>query len=116
MHRIEALEKRLEGLESLVSTMCDLSDSRSVSELIDDAKVMAIYSIAQDLAVEAGISVENFLKHYEIRFRWWHDYYLRQAEDISPQRAAELDPRTFEQAAVSATYPPLFDPPQPNTP
>ena len=24
----------------------------------------------------------RFLKHYELRFRWWHDYYLRRAEEV----------------------------------
>jgi hypothetical protein len=106
------LEQRLELLEKLVSSLCDLNTADSRNELMDDAKVMAIYSIVQELAEKAGVDSERFLKHYEIRFRWWHDYYLRRAEDSSPALAAELDPRTLAQAAVSPTYPSIFDEPR----
>lgn len=110
---MNALEERLAALEELVATLCDRNDIDSKIELTEKAKVQALYTLVQDLAVEVGVTAENFLKHYETRFRWWHDYYLRQAEDISPAIAAELDTRTVVQADVSPTYPSLFDqPPQ----
>lgn len=105
------LETRLKNLENLVSSLLELNNADAKIEMMDNAKVMAIYSIVQELAEKAGIPPDSFLKHYETRFRWWHDYYLRQAEDISPARAAALDPRTSGQCAVDATYPPIFDPP-----
>jgi len=113
MSKIEQLEKRLSELEQLVSSMCELNTAELVNEKLDDAKVMAIYSIALDLAIHAGVSSEDFLKHYEIRFRWWHDYYLRQVEEQTPSLAAEIDLRSVSECGVEPTYPSIFEPPQP---
>ena len=105
MTTLQQLEDRLNFLEGLVKKMCDLNTANLVNEQMDDATVMAIYSIAQDLAVKAGVSSEVFLKHYQIRFRWWHDYFLQRAEDTNPALAAEIDPRSVSESAVEATYP-----------
>ncbi len=106
------LEERIATLENLVSSISDLQTADIRNEQIDDAKMQSLYTIVQELAEKAGVPIEKFLKHYEIRFRWWHDYYLRRAEDVSPALAAQIDIRTVEQADVSPTYPPLFDEPR----
>ena len=110
-NEIENLQARVKALEELIHSMVGLNTQDFVNEKMDDAKVMAIYSMVQDLAEKAGVPTDEFLKHYEIRFRWWHDYYLRKAESISPAFAAEIDPRTIEEAGVSESYPSIFEPP-----
>lgn len=108
-------EQRLAELERLVSGMIDWQTASSRTEQMDDAKAMALFSIVQELSERSGISLEAFHAHYETRFRWWHDYYLREAENVSPGLAAELDTRTLEQSDVSERYPPLFDSPPPES-
>jgi len=112
MSTIEELEKRLDDLRELVFNLSDRNEQRDKTELMEQAKVSAIYSIALDLADRAGVSSEAFSKHYEVRFRWWHDY-LREVEALNPSLAAELDPRSVEQAEVGKLYPSIFDPPPP---
>lgn len=112
----EQLEKRIAELEDLVSSMCKLNTAELVNEQLDDAKVMAIYSVVLDLACHAGVSSENFLKHYEIRFRWWHDYYLGKVEEKSASLAAEIDLRSLSECNVEPTYPSIFDPPESSLP
>jgi hypothetical protein len=113
MSELEDLQKQVEALTELVGSITKLNDANSINEVLDDARTTAIYSIVRELAEKAGVAPEAFLQHYTVRFRWWHDYYLRKAEDVNPERAAELDPRTVEQAGVDATYPPIFGPPPP---
>jgi len=107
------LKQRIDDLEAIVSSLCDINTSDAANSLMDEARVMAIYSIALDLARRQGVSADSFFRHFQARFHWWHDHYLRREEDADPRRAAELDPRTLEQAAVDASYPSLFDPPPP---
>ena len=108
--RLKDLEEAVEALHQLVNTMSDLPISDSRNELLDDALVMALLTIVLDLADRAGVSSDTFRKHVEIRRRWWHDFYLRKAEDVSAEGAAELDWRTVEQANVGDSYPSIFDP------
>jgi len=105
------IEERIEALEKLMEGFDELTTAEMRNKLLGDAKVMAIYSFVEELAAKADVSPENFLKHYELRLRYWHDYFLRQAEDLSPGHAAELDWRTLEQSAVTGPYPSMFDPP-----
>jgi hypothetical protein len=109
---LTSLRGVVDSLQKLVSTMFDVQTADSRNEMIDDARVMAIYSIVLELAERAGVDRDAITKHFASRQRWWHDYFLRRAEDVSPERAAELDPRTIEQAGVSQTYPSIFDPPE----
>ena len=93
-------------------TECD--NLRMANEKMENAKTMALYSIIQDLAANAGVSDESFLMHYKTRFRWWHDYYLRQIEDTNPSLAGTLDTRALDQVFVDQSYPSIFDSPPSN--
>lgn len=106
---MSGIESRLKLVEELLKAMTQRDMIDLANEQMDDAKVMALYTIVQELAENAGIPQEECLRHYETRFRWWHDYYLRRVEDVSPERAAEIDPRAVADADVEPTYPPLFD-------
>lgn len=110
----DSIEERLATLEQLVSTLCETNTIDLANEQTDDARLMALYSIVLELAERAGVSESEFQQHFETRFRWWHDYYLRKAEDVSPSRAAEIDTRAISDCEVSAEYPPLFGPPPPS--
>jgi hypothetical protein len=111
MSDIEDLKKRLRGLEDHIATMNECDTARLSASQLDRAQFMALCSIVREFALHAGISSESFSWHYEERVRWWHDYFLRQCEDVSPQLSAQLDQRTIGEADVGASYPPLFDPP-----
>jgi hypothetical protein len=111
-----SIEERLKTIEGLLFAMSERDTIDLANEQLDDAKVTALYTIVQELAERAGIPQEEFLRHYEIRFRWWHDYYLRRAEDVNPARAAEIDARSVAESDVEPIYPPLFgSPPETRT-
>ena len=105
--RVEALKKGLEWQQAI-----DTEDLKG--EQMTDAQFMALYSIVMELAERLGLSSDSFSKHYQTRFRWWHDHYLRRVEDSNPALAAEIDPRSVSDSDVSPTYPPLFDSPPPS--
>jgi hypothetical protein len=109
----DGIESRLKLVEELLAAMSERDTIDLTTEQMDDARVMALYTIVQELAENAGIPQEEFLRHYETRFRWWHDYYLVKAEDVNPQRAAAIDPRSIDESDVAPTYPPIFDSPPP---
>ncbi|HKP02414.1 MAG TPA: hypothetical protein VJU77_03545 [Chthoniobacterales bacterium] len=104
----EGIEARLTLVEKLLGALSERGTVDLAVEQMDAAKAMALYTIVQEIAENAGIPQAEFLRHYETRFRWWHDYYLREAEDVNPERAAAIDPRSIAESDVSATYPPLF--------
>jgi len=106
---MELLKTRVDGLEKLMDGVLKWQNQDTVNEQLDSARVSTIMSIAMDLAARAGVGPDEFVKHYELRFRWWHDYYLRRAEDVSPELASQLDIRTLEESDVEKTYPELFD-------
>lgn len=111
MSEIEQLQERVAKIEANIKSLSDLSAMNATNNITDDARVMAIYSIVQELAIKAGVTPEDFAAHYRIRYRWWHDHYLRHLEDASPAAAASMDQRSIEEASVPVAYPPLFDPP-----
>jgi hypothetical protein len=105
------LEQRVAALEALVKGMCRAEEAGGTCSTMDDAMLRAIYTVVEELAEKAGVSRESFLEHFDLRFRWWHDYYLRQTEDVSPGLAAQRDHRTLADADIPPTYPPLFSAP-----
>jgi len=104
-----SLERRLATIESILLTMGKSSTIDLATRQTDDANFMALYSIVRELANRAGVSDELFLRHYDARFRWWHDYFLRRVEDRDPERAAEIDYRTLEQASTETSFRSIFD-------
>jgi hypothetical protein len=111
----EELEQRVKALEGLVSSLSSANIGALENELHDDAKMMVLHTMVADLAEKAGVPVENFQRHYAIRYRWWHSYYLNRAERIDPGLAAKLDRRTPEQVSDGEAYPSIFDPPSPES-
>ena len=114
MDRLETLEKRVDDMQSLLKLMSEADTARMTNDLTKDAQVMAIYSIVQDLAARAGVKTDDFLRHYEARFRYWHDRHLLWAEGVDSGLAGKLDARTLEQVSTAQSYPSIFDPPPPS--
>ncbi len=105
------LEARVESMQGLLQLMSDADTARMTNDLMKDAQVMAIYSIAQDLAEHAGVEIDDFLRHYEVRFRYWHDLYLMRVGDSNQGLAGLLDTRSPDQVSTAHSYPSIFDPP-----
>ncbi len=111
MSSLQDLENRLSELEKLVQTLNDLNTSELSNEKYNDAEIATLRSIVIDLAEHAGVSPKELQKHYDTRFRYWHDWFLRKVEETSPSLAAEVDKRGIGECGVTDSYPPLFDPP-----
>lgn len=73
-----------------------------------EAKFAALYSMTQELAAREGISVEQFVKHFEERVRFYHDYYLRIVEGMDANWAGRIDERDLGDMPEGESYPPLF--------
>lgn len=100
--RLEYLEKHEQQAEQ--AAVVEGSNFAQVQ-----ARFAALYSIIQELAAHEGISEEQFLKHFEERVRHYHDYFLRTAENINPNWAAQIDERGLGEMPESESYPPLFE-------
>lgn len=108
----EDLERRLEEVEAALRSFNQLDNARMSAEAMRDAKFMALYTLVQDLAVSAGISLGDFQSHYQQRLGFWLSDRLSQIESIDPALAALIDPRDLEEVNADSTYPDIFDPPQ----
>jgi hypothetical protein len=108
-----SIEDRVKLIEDLLSAMSRSEIVDLSNDQMEDARTVTLYSLVQELAERAGISTAEFHRHYQIRCRWWHDYFLRKAENMDPSLAAELDTRAIDECDVSGNYPPLFGPPPP---
>jgi hypothetical protein len=107
----DLITDRLDRLEAAVLMANDIDTARLSGELEDEARIMALYSIVRDLAERAGVGADDFCRHYENRFRYWHSHYLRKAEDCSQPLAVRLDRRVGDTDAADESYPSIFDPP-----
>jgi hypothetical protein len=106
-----SLVKRIEALEAVVKAFEDVIPTDTKTALHNNSNFMALFSFVQELAQHAGVSADNFLKHYEARRRYWYERHLEMTEDMYPAIAAELAQRTVEEVDTSEHYPSMFDPP-----
>ena len=105
---ISELIERIEHLERHDRQAEQAAVMEGSNFAVVQARFAALYSITQELADHEGISEEQFLKHFEERVRHYHDYFLRTAENINPNWAAQIDERGQSDMPEGELYPPLF--------
>lgn len=116
----EASKVRLARLEETVSKLVGLAEvshnasretaiSRIGREVKTEAIISVLVSIVSELAGRAGLSEEEFQKHYDKRYQYFYNLGLQAVEDIAPDQAASIDGRTIAESDAPETFPPLFD-------
>ena len=109
--RLEMLEKRLDSIQDLLRVWSERDDVSLKEDLVAGAKFMALYSMVQDLAVRAGVDLDDLRSHYEVRTRWWHDHHLQRIQDTDQATASRLDDRPLADIPTEPDYPDLFERP-----
>ena len=106
--RIQKIEKLLNASLDVLKRQMDLHTKNIREALQNNARFLALESIAEELAAHEGISPEQFSKHINERARIYHDQLLQNAEDKEPNLAGELDQRSPDEIPDSKSFPPLF--------
>lgn len=104
------IESRLTALESAVAQTKPPSLENARDTFTLRAEYHALYSLVMDLAERLGVRRVDVLRHHDIRTRYYRDRLLALVENVSPERAAELDARNQAMdPPIEGYYPPLFE-------
>ena len=107
-HRIELLRERSDQISEALIGFQKLAVSHARRRLEDNAQFSALLSIVKEIALQHGLSSDQFEEHYEARRAYFHDRLLQHAEKVSPEMAADIDVRPISQVSTGH-FPPLFD-------
>jgi len=102
------IKRRIDALEHLADSFHDSDTSRIAESQRDHAGFMALYAIVQEIAARQGISDADFFRHWEIRRRYFYDYYIAETARISPELASAIDERSPNAVPPKDGFPPLF--------
>ena len=108
MTEMDELKARVKALEGVVAKILAVDTLKLTRFEKDLAGFEALFDLVRELAKHEGISQEEFQKHYDIRYRHWHDENLRKLEETDPSLAAEVDTRATSEADIPDVIPPLF--------
>jgi len=107
--RIEAVEEYLSHIPDTVQALQNFGASTVGLTSRDEARLLALYSLVEEIAAKHGIPAKDFKAHFNRRFEFWHDHVLREFEDQSPSLAAAIDSRDVVSPDALKPYPPLFE-------
>jgi len=105
---LSEIKRRIDALEHLAHSLHDSDTSRIAESQRDAAGFMALYVIVQEIAARYGVSDAEFFRHWEIRRRYFYDYYIAQTARISPELASAIDERSPNAVPPKKGFPPLF--------
>ncbi len=105
---LSEIERRIYALEQLAHSFHD-DGKNAIAELQKDrAAFMGLYCMVAEIAEQHGISDPEFLRHWEIRRRYFYDYYVAELAKISEELAQAIDERSPNAARPPEGFPPLF--------
>jgi hypothetical protein len=105
--RIEMLQLQCDEITKTLVAIDSVSMATTKRRIADNAHYSALRSMVGEIALRFGISSEQFWKHYEARYSYYHDLMLQQAEKVKPRLAAQLDDRPLADIPTGR-FPPLF--------
>ena len=107
--RLQHLEQRLSQSEALNADH-GAADHRKISGGIrDTAKLLALRSLVQELAVSAGVSPERADSTFQRRTLYYLDCLHQMTERKDAGLAAQIDDRNLEEVPTDHAFPALFD-------
>lgn len=110
--RLQAIEQRISQTEA-VNAVQGAADHRKMSwEIRDTAKLLALRSLVQELAVSAGVSPERADTTFQRRTLYYLDCLHQMAERKDAGLAAHTDDRNLDEVPTETAFPALFDDPE----
>ncbi len=107
--RLQKIEERLSQAE-VVKADEDIARHRKISwEIRDTAKLLALRSLVQELAVSAGVSPERADSTFHRRTLYYLDCLHQMAERKDAALAAQADDRNLNEVPTETAFPALFD-------
>ena len=91
---LSEIKRRIDALDHLADSFHDSDTSRIAESQRDHGGFMALYAIVQEIAARQGISDAEFFRHWEIRRRYFYDYYIAETARFSPELASAIDERS----------------------
>jgi hypothetical protein len=107
--KLKQIEQRLTYLEALQEDQ-GAAEHRKISwGLRDTAKLLALRSIVQELAVSAGVSPERADATFQRRIHYYLDCLHQMSEQRDKGLAAQTDDRNLDEIPTDDVFPSLFD-------
>ena len=110
--RLQNIEQRL-GQSEAVKAEQGAAHHRKISwEIRDTAKLLALRSLVQELAVSAGVTPERADSTFQRRTLFYLDCLHQMAERKDAGLAAQTDDRNLDEVPTDNAFPALFDDPE----
>jgi len=110
--RLQAIEQRLSQTEAVRADQ-SAAERRKISwEIRDTAKLLALRSLVQELAVSAGVSPERADSTFQRRTLYYLDCLHQMTERKDASLAAQTDDRNLDEIPTEEGFPALFDDPE----
>lgn len=110
--RLQSIEQRLSQTESVKEEKGDAKHRKIAWEIRDTAKLLALRSLVQELAVSAGVSPERADSTFHRRALYYLDCLHQMAERKDAGLAAHTDDRNLNEVPTDTAFPALFDDPE----
>jgi hypothetical protein len=107
--RLLTIEQRLAQAEAVNAGQGTANHRQISSEIRDTAKLLALRSLVQELAVCAGVSPERADTTFEQRSRYYLDCLHQMSEKKDAGLAAHTDDRHLDEIPTDSAFPALFD-------
>ena len=107
--RLEQLETQLGDLQSAEQQRGAMERKRISWGIRDSAKLLALRSMVQELAVRAGVSPERADSTFQERVRYFLDCLHQMSEKRDQGAAAQIDDRSPGEIPTDEGFPSLFD-------
>ncbi len=107
--RLQQIEQRLSQTEAVKADQ-NAANHRKISwEIRDTAKLLALRSLVQELAVSAGVSPERADSTFHRRTLYYLDCLHQMTERKDASLAAQTDDRNLDEIPTEEGFPSLFD-------
>jgi hypothetical protein len=110
--RLQKIEQRLGTTESAKAERDAAGHLKMTRGIRETAKLLALRSLVQELAVSAGVSPDRADAAFQRRILYYMDCLHRMAEGRNAGLAAQADDRSLEEIPTEDVFPALFDDPE----
>ena len=110
--RLQQIEQRLSQAEALKADQITAEHRKIAWGIRDTAKLLALRSLVQELAVSAGVSPERADSTFQRRILYYLDCLHQMSERRDAGLAARTDDRNLDEIPTDDAFPALFDDPE----
>jgi hypothetical protein len=107
--RLQKIEQRLADADATKADRDAAGRQKIAWGIRDTAKLLALRSLVQELAVSAGVSADRADATFQRRILYYLDCLHSIAESRNAGLAAQTDDRTLDEIPTDDAFPALFD-------